>query len=408
MADLTHLPVQLADIRAAAARIADAIYRSPCPYSLSLSRWSGCEVYCKLDHLQLTGSFKERGARNKLMQLSAEQKKAGVIAASAGNHALALAYHGQELGIHVTVIMPRYAPLVKVGNCRSFGANVLLEADSFAEAYCKAQQMAADEGMLFIPGFDDPDIIAGTGTLGLEILEEVPDVDAVIVPVGGGGLIAGIGLAIKSIAPQVRIIGVEPINAPTMHSSLAAGKVVEVATHPTLADGLAVGRAGEMCLAIAREVVDELQLVDEPRIAQAVLRLLEMEKMVIEGAAAVPLTALMPTPPSLKRKKVVLVLCGGNIDVTVISRIIERGLAADGRLCRVVARMSDRPGSLAQLTALLAATGASVKEITHDRNFGPADVGRVSIAAVLETRNADHIKQVHQALEKAGIDYSAG
>jgi threonine dehydratase len=201
---------------------------------------------------------------------------------------------------------------------------------------------------------------------------------------------------------------VEPINAPTMHSSLAAGKVVEVATHPTLADGLAVGRAGEMCLAIAREVVDELQLVDEPRIAQAVLRLLEMEKMVIEGAAAVPLTALMPTPPSLKRKKVVLVLCGGNIDVTVISRIIERGLAADGRLCRVVARMSDRPGSLAQLTALLAATGASVKEITHDRNFGPADVGRVSIAAVLETRNADHIKQVHQALEKAGIDYSAG
>jgi threonine dehydratase len=408
MADLTHLPVQLADIRAAATRIADAIYRSPCPYSLSLSRWSGCEVYCKLDHLQLTGSFKERGARNKLMQLSAEQKKAGVIAASAGNHALALAYHGQELGINVTVIMPRYAPLVKVGNCRSFGANVLLEADSFAEAYRKAQQMAADEGMLFIPGFDDPDIIAGTGTLGLEILQDVPDVDAVIVPVGGGGLIAGIGLAIKSIAPQVRIIGVEPINAPTMHSSLAAGKVVEVATHPTLADGLAVGRAGEMCLAIAREVVDELQLVDEPRIAQAVLRLLEMEKMVIEGAAAVPLTALMPTPQALKRKKVVLVLCGGNIDVTVISRIIERGLAADGRLCRVVARMSDRPGSLAQLTALLAATGASVKEITHDRNFGPADVGRVSIAAVLETRNADHIKQVHQALEKAGIDYSAG
>ena len=408
MADLIHLPVQLADIRAAAARIADAIYRSPCPYSLSLNRWSGCEVYCKLDHLQLTGSFKERGARNKLMQLSAEQKKAGVIAASAGNHALALAYHGHELGINVTVIMPRYAPLVKVGNCRSFGANVLLEADSFAEAYRKAQQMAADEGMLFIPGFDDPDIIAGTGTLGLEILKDVPDVDAVIVPVGGGGLIAGIGLAIKSIAPQVRIIGVEPINAPTMHSSLAAGKVVEVATHPTLADGLAVGRAGEMCLAIAREVVDELQLVDEPRIAQAVLRLLEMEKMVIEGAAAVPLTALMPTPQSLKRKKVVLVLCGGNIDVIVISRIIERGLAADGRLCRVVARMSDRPGSLAQLTALLAATGASVKEITHDRNFGPADVGRVSIAAVLETRNADHIKQVHQALEKAGIDYSAG
>jgi threonine dehydratase len=408
MLDLQSLPVKLSDIRAAAVRIADAIYRSPCPYSLSLSRWSGCEVYCKLDHLQLTGSFKERGARNKLMGLSDEQKKGGVIAASAGNHALALAYHGRELGIRVTVIMPRYAPLVKVSNCRSFGATVLLEAGSFAEAYTKARQMAVEQSMAFIPGFDDAEIIAGTGTLGLEILEDVPEVDAVIVPVGGGGLIAGIGLAIKSIAPHVKIIGVEPINAPTMHASLAAGKVVEVATKPTLADGLAVGRAGELCLSIVREVVDELQLVDEPRIAQAVLRLLEMEKMVIEGAAAVPLTALMPTPEGLKGKKVVLVLCGGNIDVTVISRIIERGLAADGRLCRVVARMSDRPGSLAQLTALLAATGASVKEITHDRNFGPADVGRVSIAAVLETRDAEHIGEVHKALERAGIEYTAG
>jgi threonine dehydratase len=403
--DLSSLPVTLADIRAAAARIAGAVYRSPCPYSLSLSRWCGCEIYCKLDHLQLTGSFKERGARNKLLRLSDEQKRAGVIAASAGNHALALAYHGQQLGIAVTVVMPRYAPLVKVTNCRSFGANVLLEADNFSQAYARAQQLAAEKHLLFVPGFDDADIIAGQGTIGLEILEDVPDADAVIVPVGGGGLIAGIGVAIKSLRPQVKIIGVESIAAPTMHASLEAGRVVAVDTQPTLADGLAVGKAGELCFQIARQVVDELQLVDEPHIAKSVLRLLEMEKMVIEGAAAVPLAAVMPAPESLRGKKVVLVLCGGNIDVTVISRIIERGLAADGRLCRVIARMSDRPGSLARLAGVLAATGASVKEINHDRNFGPADVGRVSIACILETRDAGHIEEVHEALRKAGIDF---
>ena len=404
--DLSHLPVQLDDIRAAARRIAGAVYRSPCTYSLSLSRWCGCEIYCKLDHLQITGSFKERGARNKLLQLTDAQKKCGVIAASAGNHALALAYHGQQLGIAVTVVMPRYAPLVKVTNCRSFNATVLLDADHFAEAYAIAQRMAVEEGKTFIPGFDDVNIIAGAGTVGLEILEDVPDADAVIVPVGGGGLIAGIGLAIKSQRPEVKIIGVEPVNAPTMHASLAAGHVVQVDTKVTLADGLAVARVGDLCFQICREVIDELQLVDEPEIARSVLRLLEMEKMVIEGAAAVPLAAVMPLPESLRGKKVVLVLCGGNIDVTVISRIIERGLAADGRLCRIIVRVSDRPGSLARLTAILAATGASVKEISHDRNFGPADVGNVSIACILETRDAAHIEEVHRAIRAAGIEFS--
>lgn len=406
--DLTRLPITLADVRAAATRIAPVIYRSPCPYSLSLSRFCGCEIYCKLDHLQLTGSFKERGARNKLMRLGEPQRKAGVIAASAGNHALALAYHGQDLGIAVTVVMPRSAPLVKVTNCRSFGATVLLEADNFAEAYQRAQQLANEKGLLFIPGFDDPDIIAGQGTMGLEILEDVPDVDAVIIPVGGGGLIAGVGLAIKSLRPQVKIIGVEPVNARTLHASLAAGHAVRVDTKPTLADGLAVAQVGELCFQIAKEVVDELQLVDEPQIAKSVLRLLEMEKMVIEGAAAVPLAAVMNKPESLRGKKVVLVLCGGNIDVTVISRIIERGLAADGRLCRIVAYTTDRPGSLARVTEVLAATGASVKEISHDRNFGPADVGRVSISCILETRDAEHIVQVHAALRAAGIEFTAG
>src|SRR3954462_15394770 len=218
--------IAIEEIRVAAARIQGAVYRSPCPYSLSLSRLTGCEIYCKLDHLQLTGSFKERGARNKLMQLSDAQKKAGVVAASAGNHALRVAYHAQELGIPVTVVMPRWAPLVKVTNCRTFGADVLLEAENFADAYQRAQRIGKERGLLFVPGFDDPAIMAGAGTVGLEILEDVPDVDAVIVPVGGGGLIAGVGAAIKALRPQTKIIGVEPANAPTMYASLEAGHVV--------------------------------------------------------------------------------------------------------------------------------------------------------------------------------------
>lgn len=403
----TDLPVTLADVRAARERIADAIYRSPCPYSLSLSRLTGCEVYCKLDHLQMTGSFKERGARNRLLQLTDEQRRRGIVAASAGNHALAVAYHGQELGIPVTVIMPKWAPLVKVSNCRSFGADVRLEAEDFAEAYARAQALSKERGLTFVPGFDDAAIVAGAGTVGLEILEDVPDVDAVIVPVGGGGLIAGIGVALKALRPEAKLIGVEPVNAPTMHASLAAGKVIRVDTKPTLADGLAVAQAGQICFDIARQTVDEVQLVDEAQIAKSVLRLLEMEKMVLEGAGAVSLAAIIDRPPALAGKKVVLVLCGGNIDVQVISKIIERGLAADGRLTRLIAHTSDRPGSLAHLTATLAATGASVKEISHDRNFGPADVGRVDINCILETRDFAHVAEVHRALGAAGIEFTA-
>src|SRR5437763_9375824 len=242
------LPVTLTDVRAPRERIGDAIYSSPCPYSLSLSRLCGCEIYCKFDHLQMTGSFKERGARNKLMQLSDAEKRAGVVAASAGNHALALAYHGQLLRIPVTVCMPKWAPLVKVSNCRSFGAHVIFAGDSYDEARSAACGLAQEKHLTYIPGFDDPDIIAGQGTLGLEILEDVKDVDAVIVPVGGGGLIAGIGRAVKALRPQCQIIGVEPANAPTLDASLKAGRVTKIDTKPTLADGLAgAGGGGLWC-----------------------------------------------------------------------------------------------------------------------------------------------------------------
>ena len=397
--------VTLDSIRAARERIRDVIYHSPCPYSLSLSRLCGCDVYCKLDHLQMTGSFKERGARNKLMLLGDAEKRSGVVAASAGNHALALAYHGQLLRIPVTVVMPKWAPLVKVSNCRSFGANVIFHGDSYDEARAAACGLAQEKRLTYIPGFDDPDIISGQGTLALEILEDTPDVDVVIVPVGGGGLIAGVGRAIKSLRPQCQIIGVEPANAPTLDASLKSGKVTKIATKPTLADGLAVAEVGKLCFDIAREVVDQLLLVDEAQIAQAVLRLLELEKMSVEGGGAVPLAAAMNPAVNLAGKKVVLILSGGNIDVTVISKIIERGLAADGRLCRVTCRVSDRPGSLARVATVLANAGASVKEVDHERDFGPPDINIVNIRFILETRDRAHIAEVAEALKQAGIEF---
>jgi threonine dehydratase len=396
--------VTLSDIQLAASRIGDFIYHSPCPYSLSLSRLCRCDIYCKLDHLQITGSFKERGARNKLAQLSAEQRGKGVVAASAGNHALGLAYHGQDLGIPVTVIMPKWAPLIKVANCRSFGAEVILSGDTFNDALRQAKELSQTTGKLFVPGFDDPDIIAGQGTMGLEILQDVPDVDVVIVPVGGGGLLAGVGIAIKALKPDVRIIGVEPDHAPTLQASLQAGHVTRIDTKPTLADGLAVAEIGGQCFEAIRKVMDELVTVTEPEIALAVLRLLEMEKMVVEGAGAVSLAAAMQKSLGLEGKKVVLCLSGGNIDVTLISRIIERGLAADGRLCRVIVPISDRPGSLANLLTIIAGTGASIKEVSHDRNFGPADVAMVPVSVVMETRDAAHIAEIHRVLGEKGFE----
>jgi threonine dehydratase len=406
-------PITLESIRAARDRIGDAIYHSPCPYSLSLSRLCGCSIYCKLDHLQMTGSFKERGARNKLLLLTAaahaagQKEPGGVVAASAGNHALGLAYHGQLLGIPVAVVMPRWAPLVKVSNCRSFGAEIILHGETFDDARQHALELASRRKLSFIPAFDDPDIMAGQGTLGLEILEDLPDVDAIICPVGGGGLISGIATAAKALRPGVRIIGVEAEYAPTMHASLAAGKVRRVPTRPTLADGLAVAEVGQLCFEVARQLVEQVVLVSEVDIAKAILRLLELEKMVIEGAGATGLAAALTHGQRLQLagKKVVLVLCGGNIDVTMISRIIERGMAADGRLARLTIDIPDRPGYLARALSLLAEHGANVKQVEHDRHFGPADVALVSVSVLMETRDAAHIQEIRAALQEAGMTF---
>jgi threonine dehydratase len=402
------MDVDLDAIRAARTRLGNDIYHSPCPYSLSLSRLCKADIYCKLDHLQMTGSFKERGARNRLLRLADAEKRAGVVAASAGNHALGLAYHGQLLGIPVTVVMPVFAPLVKVTNCRSFGATVIQHGETFADAVAEATKLAQSDGRPFISAFDHPDTINGQGTMGLEILEDVPDVDAIVVPVGGGGLIAGIGTVVRALRPSTKLYGVEPVNAASLTAALAAGHPVKVTTRPTLADGLAVAEVGQRCFDIARQVVDRVVTVDEPRIAQAIVRLLEMEKTVVEGAAATPLAAVTgPLRDELAGKKVVLCLCGGNIDVTLISRIIERGLATEGRLARIDVAISDRPGSLARLLKVIADAGASIKEVEHDRHFGPADVADVSISCIVETRDADHIQRVRQAVVDAGINLRA-
>lgn len=395
--------VSVADIQAAAERIRDAIFRSPAPYSASLSELTGSQVWCKLDFLQMTGSFKERGARNRLLLLSPAERKAGVIAASAGNHALALAWHGRDLGIPVQVIMPRYAPLVKVQNCRRYGADVVLHGEAYDDAKAEALARSTASGQIYIPGFDDDAIIAGQGTIGLELIEDLPDLDAVIVPVGGGGLIAGIGIAIKALKPQVRIIGVEPANAACATAALAAGEPVSVLTAPTLADGLGVARLGARCWDALRTTVEQVITVDEAAIARAVLHLVEHEKAVVEGAGAAALAALMRPELNLAGRKVALVLCGGNIDPTVLARVIERGLAADGRLCRVRANLADRPGSLAAFLQVVAAAGGSIREVRHDRSFAPADVALVSVTCLIETRDHEHCRELGEAFTSAGI-----
>src|SRR6476660_4463216 len=398
-------PTTFQDIAVARERIKGAIYYSPCPLSIPLSEITGMEIYCKLDYLQRTGSFKERGARNALAQLPPDQQKRGVIAASAGNHAQALAYQGKLLGIPATVVMPKYAPLIKIGNCEKLGANVVLHGKDFSEAKEKAHEIAKERGLAYIDGYDDPAIITGQGTMGLEILEQVPDLDAVIVPVGGGGLLAGVALAVKSLRPSVTIVAVEAETVASFSAALEAGKPTKIGMRPTLADGLAIPKVGSNAFQIARPLVDLVVIVSEEQIALAILRLIELQKSVVEGAAAATLAACMSGKlKELRGKRVVLLLCGGNIDPNVLSRVIESGLVADGRLGRFTAVISDRPGGLADLAAQIASTGASVKQIVHDRAFASPDVSAVNVLCTVETRNHQHLGELRALLKSRGVE----
>ena len=400
--------IGIADVEAARTRIASAIYTSPCVESIPLSELTGAHVWCKLDYLQRTGSFKERGARNALLLLPPARRVRGVVAASAGNHAQGLAYHGALLGIPVTVVMPTFAPLVKVSNCRQFGATVVLHGADLGAARAHAEMIAARDELTFIHPFDNADVIAGQGTMALEILEQAPSVEAIVVPVGGGGLLAGIATVVEARKPSVRLVGVEPERAACLTAALAAGRPVTVALAPTLADGLSVPLLGAQPFAILKRVVDRVVTVDEAAIALAVLRLIELEKSVVEGAGATPLAAFLAGKlDDLRGREVVLALCGGNIDITMLDRVIEVGLVADGRLARFTVSISDRPGGLARLAEVIASTGASIKEIVHDRAFAGPDLSAVRVVCVVETTGHEHVAALRRALADGGVNVVA-
>jgi len=396
--------VSLADVQAARTRLGAAIATTPCPESIPLSEATGARIFCKLDNLQRTGSFKERGARNALLLLPPDRRARGVIAASAGNHALGLAYHGALLGVPVTVVMPRFAPLIKVATCRRLGATIVQHGETFQEAREHAGALAASQDFTYIHGYDDPAIIAGQGTLALEVLEQVPDLEAIVVPIGGGGLIAGVSIAIKALRPDVRVIGIEPALTQCFHAARAAGRPVRVEVRPTVADGLAVSLAGENAFALAAPRIDRLLTVSEEHLALAILRMVELEKLVVEGAAAAPLAAMLSGQlPELAGRRTVLVLGGGNIDPAVLGRVIEKGLVADGRLGRFTATISDRPGSLAALAGTIATAGASIKEVAHDRAFSGPDVNAVRVVVTVETRDREHLASLLASLAASGI-----
>jgi threonine dehydratase len=395
--------ISFADIEAARKRIAGSVFLSPCAYSEMLSRATDTKLWLKLENLQMTGSFKERGACNKLMAMPADERARGVICASAGNHAQGVAYHAQRLGIEATIVMPEITPLVKVQSTRSFGPRVVLHGANYDEAYEKAREIEAAENRVFVHPFDDELVMAGQGTIGLELLEQNPYLEAVVVAIGGGGLTAGIALAIKETNPRIKVYGVETAVIPSMKAAIENGSPVTVPAARTIAEGIAVRRAGDKPYEVVKKYVDDIVLVDEEEIAEAILALLEKEKTVAEGAGAAPLAALLHKRiPTILGKKVAVIVGGGNIDVNVISRIIERGLVKTGRIVRFVVTISDMTGSLARLTRLVADAKASVVQIHHDRTFATSELNEAVVELVLETRGFPHIEEVRAALVAGG------
>ncbi len=389
-------------VREAYARIHGAVYFSPCPNSPAISEISGQPVFLKLENLQRTGAFKERGALNKILTLSDHDKKCGVIAASAGNHAQGVAFHARNNGISAKIVMPVMTPLVKVNATKGFGAHVVLHGDGYDEAYEEARRLADREHLTFVHPFDDPAVIAGQGTIGLEILEQVPDLEAVVVPIGGGGLISGIACAVKETRPDVRVVGVQAARMPSMLEALRLHQPTTIALNPTIADGIAVRRAGERTLRLIENYVDEVVAVEEEEIASGILTLLEREKTLAEGAGAAAVAALLHRKTKLKNKKTVALVCGGNIDVTLLSRIIQRGLVKDARLVRLQIHLSDRPGSLHQLTKIIAAHHANIVELQFDRAYYGVSLGDTLIDITLETRGKDQIQRILDALATGG------
>jgi threonine dehydratase len=404
--ETSKLSIGLADVLAARERVRDAICYSPCPHSVMLSVLTGQQVYLKLENLQMTGSFKERGALNRILLLTAEQAKHGVIAASAGNHAQGVAYHATKRGIRSVIVMPLTTPLVKVTATRDFGAEVRLYGANYDEAFAEATRVCAGEGLTFIHPFDDAAVMAGQGTIGLELLEQIPELEGVVVPIGGGGLIGGIACAIKESKPGVRVVGVQTSRLPSMAAAIEAHHPVTIDPAITIADGIAVRRAGDLTLPMVERYVDEVVTVDEDEIASAILMLLEREKTLAEGAGAAALAALLQHRTSLSGVHTAVLICGGNIDVTLLSRIIERGMVQDGRLVRLRIVLLDKPGALHDLTRLIASHRANIVDTLHNRAYYGVNLGDTAIDITMETRGPVQVAQLLAALTAAGYQHS--
>jgi threonine dehydratase len=400
--------VSLADVERAAQRLAGQVLDTPCLESRTLSRLTGARVFLKFENHQFTASFKERGALNKLLDLVAERDAGrlalrGVIAASAGNHAQGVAHHAQRLGLRAVIVMPRFTPTVKVERTLGFGAEVVLHGDSFDAAREQALHLAEAQGLTFVHPFDDPLVIAGQGTIALEMLRAQPSIDTLLIAVGGGGLIAGMATAARALQPGIQIVGVQTERFPAMVNAIKGTH------HPqgsnTIAEGIAVGQPGQLTRALIAELVDDLLLVAEGDLEQAVLMLLEIEKTVVEGAGAAGLAALLRHAERFAGRQVGLVLCGGNIDPLLMAAIIERGMVRAGRLARVRVGARDHPGVLARITSIVAAQGANVDEVHHQRAFSSLSAQNVEVELVLQTRNQTHVAEVVAALQAA--DFAA-
>jgi threonine dehydratase len=398
------MSVSLSDIRAAAARLGGAIEHTPCVHSRTLSRLTGAEVFLKFENLQFTASFKERGALNKLVSLGEAERKRGVIAMSAGNHAQVVAYHAARLGIPATIVMPKGSPNTKIKNTQVHGAAVVVEGDNLFEAGKHARALAARDDLVFVHPYEDPLIIAGQGTVALEMLQAIPDLDVMVVPVGGGGLISGMATAAKAIRKEILVYGVESANYPSMHQRLNDEPVV--CGGDTIAEGIAVKDVGNIAFGIIRKLVEEVLVVKEETIERAVVALIEIEKTVAEGAGAAALAALLEQPATFAGKRVGLPISGGNIDSRVLASVLMRGLVRDSRLVRLRVTMPDISGSLARVAALIAEGGGNIVEVQHQRVFGTASVKSTEIEFLIETRDRAHTEALVQVLEKAGVRVS--
>ena len=397
--------IQIADIRAAADRLRGQVLDTPCVESRTISQLLGAQVFLKFENLQFTASFKERGACNKLAQLSPDERRRGVIAMSAGNHAQGVAYHAQRLGLRAVIVMPCFTPGVKIERTRSFGAEIVLYGDSLDEARNHAMKLAQEQQLVFVHPYDDEAIVAGQGTVGLEMLAAVPTLDTLVVAVGGGGRIYGVALAANALKPQIEVIGVQTLRFPNMFNAIKHAALPQGGS--TIAEGIAVGTPGQVTQEIVAKYVDDMVLVDEGDIEQALVMLLEIEKTLVEGAGAAPLAAMLKDPERFRGRQVGLVLGGGNIDPMLLAAIIERGLVRGGRLARIRVNARDVPGSLARITALVSEAGANIDEVHHQRAFTLLAAQNVEIELVLQTRGPDHIRAVLEVLRQGGFPAAA-